>query len=921
MRTRNRCFETKLLIFTAICGVFLLSFLSAYAVSFPEKSNLSNRLNVEKIPKGNASPPIPSSKGACLLQYDDGVALTFFPGWNPGDKNSIYFDPETCNIPYPYTYPFQITGVQLLLYNYAGVDSVRLKFWIQEVGANISQGPQATIYVTPVYTITTFYPDWARVTFSSDLCVNGPFFFAIEYFSGTLETIPSVAMDDQQNQVDSYFQWVWYSSSSPPWQEWNQFWGEPDPGWLLVRVEGETYSLACQPDWFWIPENGYAPSGMPDVDQNQGSWSAYCGPAAIGNSLEWSGLTTTLGWSITSLVDTVAAYIQTESTGTQVQNIQSGLESFFNNYQIDWIYPSTWHMPDFFTMSDSLKVSQNIILLLGFWWWDGQNWWREGGHFVTMSGVRSDSLGMAISDPGRDAAEYGWPGRVRPPDHPSPTHDDTLHNDPLYVSHDIYQCGLESPSPGNPSFWLTNYPESDPEFPRNYSGQNFPSEFVGFYQAAPPGTSYVTEVEYAIMICPKREHWYWGSSFPDYAPSGMPDFDQKQDGWVSPSSGHFSFCGPVAVANCFWWLDSKYNHPPGLPGDSIDMFPLVRNYLGDDPALVGSDDHDMWNVDHAGTFWFPGTSPPPTPQPFVPGPQPPLPSWGELVERLGWNLDTDGHRSGVSHEGTRVEDIEEAINTWLASETFSNGSTLADTLCGHTYQKPTFSLVNFWERNNFAVTLLLGFWYQDASYWWWRVGGHYVTVAGANGAQLMIAFSDPFFDNAETGDSGIVGSGAYIPHTPMPHTDSTIHNDAGNASHDIYVVELNSSSPGGSWWISDYPVSLDPAYFMDKFYQQNVPDEFKTVTRPYLPGYPIHTVVEYATEIRPMDYRGDANGDNMINTADVVFLINYLFIQGPAPVQLTEGDVSCDGVINATDVVFLINYLFIGGPIPRCCAP
>jgi hypothetical protein len=918
MRTRNRCLETKLLILTAVLGTLLLCFPSIHAEVSP------GELNVEKIPIGSISPlhspPLPSSKGPCLLQHDDGVALTYFPNWNPGDKNSIYFDPEACNIPYPYSYPFQMTGVQLLLYNHAGVDSVQLKFWIQEVGADVCQGPQATIHVTPVYTITTFYPDWAQVTFPDNFCVNGPFFFSIEYFSGTPTTIPSVVMDNQQDQVATCFQWIWYSSSSPPWQEWNQFWGEPDPGWLLARLEGETYSLTCETDWFWKAENGYAPSGMPDVDQNQGSWSAYCSPVAIGNSLEWFGVTATLGWSITSLVDTVAAYIQTESTGTQAQNIQSGLENFFNYYQIDWINPSTWQMPDFYIMQESLKVSQNIIFLLGFWWWDGQSWWREGGHFVTMSGVKSEGLKIAISDPGRDAAEYGWPGRKRPVDHPSPPHDDSLHNDPLYVSHDIYQCDLESPSPGNPGFWLSNYLEFDPEFPRKYTGQNFPSEFVGFYQPAPPGTTYVTEVEYAIMICPKREHWYWESSFQDYAPSGMPDFDQKQDGWVSPSTGHPTFCGPVALANCFWWFDSKYNLPPGLPGDSIDMFPLVRNYLGDNPALIGSDDHDMWNVDHAGTFWFPGSSPSPTPQPFVPGPQPPVPPWGELVERLGWNLNTDGYRSGASHEGTKVKDIEGAINTWLASETFSDGSTLADTLCGRTYQKPTFSLVNFWVRNNFGVILLLGFWYWDTNSWW-RVGGHYVTVAGANGAQLMIAFSDPFFDNAETGDSGIVASGAYIPHSPVPHTDSTIHNDAGNVSHDIYTVDLNSSSPGGSWWIPDYPVSLDPAYLMEIFYQQNVPNEFELLTRPYLPDYPIHTVVEYATQIRPIDYRGDANGDNVLNVADIVFLINYLFIGGSPPVSSTEAEVTCDGTINVADIVFLINYLFIGGPIPRCCAP
>jgi len=64
--------------------------------------------------------------------------------------------------------------------------------------------------------------------------------------------------------------------------------------------------------------------------------------------------------------------------------------------------------------------------------------------------------------------------------------------------------------------------------------------------------------------------------------------------------------------------------------------------------------------------------------------------------------------------------------------------------------------------------------------------------------------------------------------------------------------------------------------------------------------------------------RGDCNGDRVINVSDVVYLINYLFIDGPAPVPLAVGDVNCDGVVNVNDVVYLINYLFISGPAPCC---
>ena len=63
---------------------------------------------------------------------------------------------------------------------------------------------------------------------------------------------------------------------------------------------------------------------------------------------------------------------------------------------------------------------------------------------------------------------------------------------------------------------------------------------------------------------------------------------------------------------------------------------------------------------------------------------------------------------------------------------------------------------------------------------------------------------------------------------------------------------------------------------------------------------------------------GDVNGDGVINSADVVYLINYLFKDGPAPDPLEAGDVNCDGMVNSADVVHLINYLFKGGPPPGC---
>jgi hypothetical protein len=61
---------------------------------------------------------------------------------------------------------------------------------------------------------------------------------------------------------------------------------------------------------------------------------------------------------------------------------------------------------------------------------------------------------------------------------------------------------------------------------------------------------------------------------------------------------------------------------------------------------------------------------------------------------------------------------------------------------------------------------------------------------------------------------------------------------------------------------------------------------------------------------------GNANGDGVIDLADVFYLINNLFAGGPPPVQ--SGDADGSGTVELADVFYLINYLFAEGPAPAC---
>lgn len=68
----------------------------------------------------------------------------------------------------------------------------------------------------------------------------------------------------------------------------------------------------------------------------------------------------------------------------------------------------------------------------------------------------------------------------------------------------------------------------------------------------------------------------------------------------------------------------------------------------------------------------------------------------------------------------------------------------------------------------------------------------------------------------------------------------------------------------------------------------------------------------------PEFMHGDANGDQLIDVGDVVFLVNYLYKGDVPPAPWEAGDANCNGEVDLGDVVYLINYLYKGGDPPPC---
>lgn len=621
---------------------------------------------------------------------------------------------------------------------------------------------------------------------------------------------------------------------------------------LLIRgYAADIYAIDWAPDppeymeltmYMKPPYPDYAQSGVPDFDQRQSNWFdpasgawSWCGPIAVANSLSWMDsrfepnpistptvndgypLVTAYGpWddhdpqnldpfanNLAWLMDTDGMRTGIPHSGTTVWDMQTGIDNYLIQQGLGGLfYENTLVMPTFEEIVHEVEKCEDVILLLGFWQDQGGPWVRIGGHYVTVAGIDSTNRLIALSDPIQNNAEpppegTSGPGRVLPGPHGPPyPHSTDMHNDSAYISHDIYTV-TSSPSPGNPDFGL---PEYNVTF-ENFWEQNFDPGDCGPYL---PGLPVFTEVEYAVTISPYD--WYfkgWPKSYVDYAPSGVPDFDQRQWGsynWTNPYPpiDQWSHCGPTAVANSLSWLDSQFEPYPVSPPVINDNFALVESY---DPTW---DDHDPQNVPY-------------------------------LIEDLAYLMDTNGIRTGIPHCGTKVMDMQQGIDEYLHLKG------LDWKFYEHTVKMPTYDLIVEEILKSQDVTLLLGFWQTADGVTYWRIGGHYVTVAGVDASTMRIAFSDPIADAAEFTGNGHVAPPPVHPHSPVP--PHQLHNDALFVSHDIYTV-ATSPSPGGIYGLTDYWVIDELGNVFGSC--QNFPDDLLQYEGEYDPQLQIYTEIEYA---------------------------------------------------------------------------
>ena len=305
-----------------------------------------------------------------------------------------------------------------------------------------------------------------------------------------------------------------------------------------------------------------------------------------------------------------------------------------------------------------------------------------------------------------------------------------------------------------------------------------------FASIIPVSTILAEKIEYKEN--PLDKGWKWISSYPNYAPSGMPDFDETQGNWkgiidggngiadssaggddvqitivgglVNPDNPAiiapgqncalesfaqgddieiWMFSSAVSTMNCFWWFDSRYGDPDGYPGDGEDIYPLVKDY-------GAGDDHIAENA--------------------------PL-----SIEKMANALNIT---STIYLDDDDV--LVDTIDEW-----FVNVS-LEEKLDVNYYTYPTFEFISGKIESNRAVILVINF-IDDTSGECVVVGTHYVACTGVNFDDSKIAFCDPSLNKDNPSDDD--------------------HNDTQYVSQDRYVVEIGSpcsNMPDIEFWLPSY---------------------------------------------------------------------------------------------------------------------
>lgn len=291
--------------------------------------------------------------------------------------------------------------------------------------------------------------------------------------------------------------------------------------------------------------------------------------------------------------------------------------------------------------------------------------------------------------------------------------------------------------------------------------------------------------------------WTTVPAFADYAPAGMPDFDQRRARWRSnPEDGSrersYTHDGPLTAAAALWWLDSKLEPGSSPPPTRSDGSGIVTAY-GD------WDDHSPENLE-------------------------------PLVGALALAADTNGSAGDtLPYYGTCVDTLIDALDDHLSAAG------------GTRYQavplwRPTTHQLKVAIEAGQPIIVLVGLWqqYLPGAGDWARIGGHYVTIQAVDTRLDRILIADPF--------RNVTVGGGY----------PDLHDDAAIVSHDPYLVSPSLRPAGG-------PVLRIDGYLDGAGVRESILDNFQNHNRgpcdrsdaPWLPEVRQEAQLDVAIVLQP----------------------------------------------------------------------
>ncbi|MCK4404197.1 MAG: hypothetical protein KAW02_03825 [candidate division Zixibacteria bacterium] len=223
----------------------------------------------------------------CEMKRDNEGWAYFWDGWVVGDMQLMYFDPDAqCCACGDDVYPFNVSDIKLLIYNHQGSAAfMDYIFHIYSSTGDPCDGPQQELLSWNVDDFSDWMT-WTLFPLPEVLCVDGPFFFALEFNYDAGPILPC-ALWEGEAYLDMCSQWVFYGGE---FVEWADMWTSPN-GYMSIRALGTCADEECPVVCYMSQDQGniaWFNSGFEEGDQIVKYYNPedYCEPPVYPYNIE-----------------------------------------------------------------------------------------------------------------------------------------------------------------------------------------------------------------------------------------------------------------------------------------------------------------------------------------------------------------------------------------------------------------------------------------------------------------------------------------------------------------------------------------------------------------------------------------------------------------------------------------------------------